>query len=59
VERGGKGAATGKGRVERWWTGTDRGQWSVGGMVLTGGTAVWSVGGMVLTGDSGALVEWY
>jgi hypothetical protein len=31
--------------VERWWNGTDRGEWSVGGMVLTG--------------ESGALVEWY
>jgi hypothetical protein len=31
--------------VEHWWNGTDRG--------------VWSIGGMVLTGECGALVEWY
>ena len=43
--------------VELWWNGTDRGEWSIGGMVLTGGE--WSIGGMVLTGESGALVEWY
>ena len=29
--------------MERWWNDTDRGEWSVGGMILTGG--------------SGALVE--
>jgi hypothetical protein len=29
--------------VERWWNDTDRGEWSVGGMILTG--------------ESGALVE--
>jgi hypothetical protein len=22
--------------VERWWNDTDRGEWSVGGMILTG-----------------------
>ena len=31
--------------VEHWWNGTGRGQWSIGGMVLTG--------------ESGAFVEWY
>ena len=30
---------------ERWWNDTDRGEWSVGGMLLTG--------------ESGALVECY
>ena len=54
--------------VEHWWNGTGRGQWSIGGMVLTGesgawwngtGRGEWSIGGMVLAGDSGALVEWY
>jgi hypothetical protein len=29
--------------VEHWWNDTDRGEWSIGGMVLTG--------------ESGALVE--
>jgi hypothetical protein len=43
--------------VEHWWNGTDRGVWSIGGIILTGG--VWSTGGMVLTGECGALVEWY
>jgi hypothetical protein len=23
--------------VEHWWTDTDRGEWSIGGMILTGG----------------------
>ena len=31
--------------MERLWNGTDRGEWSTGGMVLTGA--------------SGVLVEWY
>ena len=31
--------------MERWWNYTDRGEWSDGGMVLTG--------------ESGAMVEWY
>jgi hypothetical protein len=31
--------------VEHWWNDTDRGGWSIGGMILTG--------------ESGALVEWY
>ena len=31
------------GGVERWWSDTDRGEWNIGGMILTGG--------------SGALVE--
>jgi hypothetical protein len=44
--------------VEHWWNGTDRGVWSIGEMVLTGGTE-WSIGGMVLTGECGALVKWY
>jgi hypothetical protein len=26
--------------VEQWWSGTDRGEWSVGGMVLTGESGV-------------------
>jgi hypothetical protein len=52
--------------VERWWNDTDRGKWSIGGMILTGESGAlgndtdrgeWSVGGMVLTGESGALVE--
>ena len=24
--------------MERWWNDTDRGEWSVGGTILTGGT---------------------
>ena len=52
--------------MERWWNVIDRGEWSVGGMLLTGGVerwwndtdrGEWSVGGMILTGESGALVE--
>jgi hypothetical protein len=36
--------------VECWWNDTDRGEWSIGGMILTGGTEVlgeslYSVGG--------------
>jgi hypothetical protein len=29
--------------VERWWTDTDRGEWNIGGLILTG--------------ESGALVD--
>ena len=32
--------------MERWWDDTDRG-------------GEWSDGGMILTGESGAMVEWY
>jgi hypothetical protein len=31
--------------MEHWWNDTDRGEWSIGGMILTG--------------ESGTLVEWY
>jgi len=41
--------------MEHWWNDTDRGEWSIGGMILTAGE--WSIGGMILTGESGALVE--
>ena len=43
-----------------------REEWSIGGMILTGGVehwwndtdrGEWSVGGMILTGGSGALME--
>ena len=52
--------------MERWWNDTDRGEWSVGGVILTGGVercwsdtdrGEWSVGGMILTRASGALLE--
>ena len=46
------------GGVERWWNSTDRGEWSVGGMILTGETevlgetcttATWSMTGLTCT----------
>ena len=54
--------------MEHWWNDTDRGKWSIGGMILTGGVGrwwnntdrgEWGVGGMMLTGGSGALVKLY
>jgi hypothetical protein len=52
--------------VGHWRNDTDRGEWSIGGMILTGESerwrndtdrGEWSVAGMILTGESGALVE--
>lgn len=39
---------------EHWWSDTNRGGWSIGGMILPGER---STGGMILTGEGGALVE--
>jgi hypothetical protein len=52
--------------VGHWWNDTDRGEWGIGGMILTGGVenwwndtdrGEWVIGGMILTGESGSLVE--